>query len=101
MLIHQLSSGMWGKYEELKDDMKNNDLLMQTIKNIYLKHTKVPKKKLTTLLKNLNVGRQLTIIVVLLLVGLGSSLQRSFIIINSMKTFLRRLIFFLMGKITD
>jgi len=51
MLIHQLSSASWGKYEELKDDMKNNDLLMQTIKNIYLKHTKVPKKKLGEMLK--------------------------------------------------
>ena len=24
MLIHQLSSGMWGKYEEMKDAMENN-----------------------------------------------------------------------------
>ena len=51
MLIHQLSSASWGKYEELRDDMKNNDLLMQTIKNIYLNHTKIPKKKLSELLK--------------------------------------------------
>ena len=27
MLIHQLSSGMWGKYEAMKDDMKNNELV--------------------------------------------------------------------------
>ena len=51
MLIHQLSSVSWGKYEELRDDMKNNDLLMETIKNIYLKHTKIPKRKLNEMLK--------------------------------------------------
>ncbi len=31
MLIHQLSSGMWGKFEDMKDDMKNNELLMKKI----------------------------------------------------------------------
>ena len=46
MLIHQLSSGMWGKYEDLKDDIKNCDLLMETIKNIYEERTKIPKKQL-------------------------------------------------------
>jgi ATP-dependent protease ClpP protease subunit len=52
MLIHQLSSTTWGKYEELKDDMKNNDLLMATIKKIYSKHAKIPKKKLNEILKH-------------------------------------------------
>ena len=51
MLIHQLSSGMWGKYEELKDDMKNNNLLMNTIKGLYEEHTKIPKTKLNQILK--------------------------------------------------
>ena len=51
MLIHQLSSGMWGKYEELKDDMKNCDLLMEKIKKIYSEHTKIPKRKLNQILK--------------------------------------------------
>ena len=31
MLIHQLSSGMWGKFEDMKDDMKNNEMLMSKI----------------------------------------------------------------------
>jgi len=35
MLIHQLSSMMWGKYEEFKDEMENLDLLMARIKEIY------------------------------------------------------------------
>lgn len=52
MLIHQLSSGTWGKYEELKDDMKNNDLLMKTIKSLYQEHTKIPKTKLSQMLKH-------------------------------------------------
>lgn len=52
MLIHQLSSWMIGKYAELQDDMKNNDLLMKTIKGIYEEHTKIPKKQLSNILKH-------------------------------------------------
>lgn len=51
MLIHQLSSGMWGNYESLKDEMENCDLLMETIRNIYAEHTKIPKKTLNQILK--------------------------------------------------
>ena len=51
MLIHQLSSTMWGKYEDLKDDMKNNEKLMEAIKGIYVEHTKIPKRKLNQILK--------------------------------------------------
>jgi len=52
MLIHQLSTHMWGKFEDLKDDMKNNELLMKVIKNIYEEHTKIPKKELSKILKH-------------------------------------------------
>ena len=52
MLIHQLSAGSWGKYEELKDDMKNNELLMKKIKEIYKEHTKIPKTQLNNILKH-------------------------------------------------
>ena len=45
MLIHQLSSGMWGKYQEQKDTMINNDALMKMIIEIYEEHTKIPKKE--------------------------------------------------------
>jgi len=51
MLIHQLSSGMWGNYEALKDSMENCDTLMETIRDIYVKHTKIPKKQLNDILK--------------------------------------------------
>ena len=52
MLIHQLSSGLWGKYEELKDDMENCNSFMQVIKDIYEEHTEIPKKELTKILKH-------------------------------------------------
>tara|TARA_Y100000310_G_scaffold320702_1_gene377418 strand:- start:238 stop:861 length:624 start_codon:yes stop_codon:yes gene_type:complete len=52
MLIHQISSSMWGKYEEMKDDMENCDLFMRIIKDIYHEHTKIPKKKLKEILKH-------------------------------------------------
>jgi len=52
MLIHQLSSGMWGKYQELQDDMKNSDNLMKRIKEIYQTKTKIPKSKMDDLLKH-------------------------------------------------
>ena len=52
MLIHQLSSGVWGKYEEIKDDMKNCDRLMKMIKDIYFEYTRIPKKKLEGILKH-------------------------------------------------
>ena len=51
MLIHQLSSGMWGKYQAQKDTMENNDRLMKMIIDIYEEHTKIPKKELDNLLK--------------------------------------------------
>jgi len=52
MLIHQLSAWTSGKYAELQDDMKNNDLLMKTIKEIYEEHTKIPKSQLSKILKH-------------------------------------------------
>lgn len=52
MLIHQLSSGMYGKYTELEDDMENNKHLMDTIKSIYKEYTQVPMKKLNEILKH-------------------------------------------------
>tara|TARA_R110000851_G_scaffold289761_1_gene443953 strand:- start:4994 stop:5638 length:645 start_codon:yes stop_codon:yes gene_type:complete len=51
MLIHQLSSGMWGTYEHMKDEMENCEALMTTIKKIYNEHTKIPKRKLNQILK--------------------------------------------------
>ena len=35
MLIHQMSSGFWGKMEEIKDEMKNLKRLEKVITKIY------------------------------------------------------------------
>lgn len=51
MLIHQLSSGLIGKYEEMVDDMENNKALMKAIKQIYLEKTKIPENLLKEILK--------------------------------------------------
>lgn len=52
MLIHQLSSGFWGKMAEIEDDFANLKQLMEKIKDIYKAHTKIPKKELNELLKH-------------------------------------------------
>ena len=52
MLIHQLSSAIWGKYSEVQDEMKNMDMMMDIVKDIYGKYTKVPMEKIDELLKH-------------------------------------------------
>lgn len=51
ILIHQLSTFFWGKYEELKDEKENCDKLMACIRDIYLTRTKMPEEKLNDILK--------------------------------------------------
>jgi|TARA_B100001287_G_scaffold235848_1_gene208199 ATP-dependent protease ClpP protease subunit len=52
MLIHQLSSGTWGKMQELEDDFENNKALMEKIIDIYKDNAKIPKTKLKEILKH-------------------------------------------------
>lgn len=52
ILIHQLSSGSQGKYEEMDDNMKNLDKLMTKVKNIYSSHTNIPIETLEEILKH-------------------------------------------------
>lgn len=52
LLVHQLSGLMWGKFQEMKDDMENSEMLMNKIKNIYREHTKIPKKEMDEILKH-------------------------------------------------
>jgi len=52
MLIHQLSSFMWGKYEDFKDEMQNLDKIMGMIKKVYGEYTKIPMSKLEEILKH-------------------------------------------------
>ena len=51
MLIHQLSSAMWGNYEAMKDEMENLDLIMSKIKKIYKEHTNMSTRQITEILK--------------------------------------------------
>jgi ATP-dependent Clp endopeptidase proteolytic subunit ClpP len=51
MLVHQLSSGMWGKYSEFQDEMENLDRIMERIRDIYGKYTTFPADKLDIILK--------------------------------------------------
>jgi ATP-dependent protease ClpP protease subunit len=52
MLIHQMSSRLWGKYEEIKDDKENCDRFMKMIKDVYKEYTSVPMKKIDEILKH-------------------------------------------------
>tara|TARA_B110000483_G_scaffold218260_1_gene271430 strand:- start:1615 stop:2325 length:711 start_codon:yes stop_codon:yes gene_type:complete len=52
MLIHQLSSGCWGKMCEIEDEMENLTDFMDKIKKIYVDNTKIPRKELSELLKH-------------------------------------------------
>lgn len=50
MLIHQLSSGFWGKMNEMEDEFKNLQELTQKIKDIYKEYTSMSKKEINELL---------------------------------------------------
>lgn len=52
MLIHQLSSGCWGKMAEIEDEFKNLQSIMNRIKDIYKEHATIPKKELADVLKH-------------------------------------------------
>ena len=51
ILIHQLSTNFWGKFEDLVDEYKNTSELMKIIKNIYSHNTNMKKKQIDDLLK--------------------------------------------------
>ncbi len=51
MLIHQLSGHMWGKFQEMKDDMENSEMLMKKIKKIYKANCSIPDDVLENILK--------------------------------------------------
>jgi ATP-dependent Clp endopeptidase proteolytic subunit ClpP len=52
ILIHQLSSGgLYGKFEELKDEMDTCKKLMKALRRVYTTETSIPKEKLDELMK--------------------------------------------------
>tara|TARA_B100000035_G_scaffold315371_1_gene335574 strand:- start:1419 stop:2147 length:729 start_codon:yes stop_codon:yes gene_type:complete len=52
ILIHQLASGSEGKYQELDDNMKNLQQMMNKVKTIYLTKTKLEYLQLEDILKH-------------------------------------------------
>ena len=52
MLIHQLSAGAYGNFQQLEDQQANYKRLMTSIKEIYKEYTKMPMKKLDEILKH-------------------------------------------------
>ena len=52
MLVHQVSSGLWGNYMQFKDEIKNLELIMNMIKGVYLKKTKFDNQELEDLLSH-------------------------------------------------
>lgn len=51
VLIHQMSSEFWGKYEEMKDELKSCEKFMKIIRGIYEQKTKINSKKLNNMMK--------------------------------------------------
>ena len=53
MLIHQISTSvLGGKFEEFKDELKNQEKIMHTVKKIYLETSKMSEEELTELMKH-------------------------------------------------
>ena len=51
VLIHQISTTFWGKFEDLKDECKNTTELMKIVKDLYSENTLMKKKQLDDILK--------------------------------------------------
>ena len=51
MMIHQISAFSWGKYDEIKEQVRNLDYFMNIIKSIYIDYTKLNNDKLDEILK--------------------------------------------------
>lgn len=52
VLIHQVSAEFWGKYEELRDEMKNSTSLMRLMTQVYTRYTRMKEGKVKALLKS-------------------------------------------------
>lgn len=50
MLIHQLSTGVYGKYEEIKDDFINDTKFMERLYALYRNHTNMNNSKIKSVL---------------------------------------------------
>jgi ATP-dependent Clp endopeptidase proteolytic subunit ClpP len=51
VLIHQLSSGFWGKFEDLKNELESCEKFMKIIRGIYEEKATIPQKTLNSMMK--------------------------------------------------
>ena len=51
VLIHQISTEMWGNFQELKHELKSTDKFMKMLKRMYLEKTQIPEKMLKKLMR--------------------------------------------------
>ena len=51
LLIHQISTEIWGEYRDLKHEMKYCDKLMNDLKKMYMSKTDIPDRKFKKLMK--------------------------------------------------
>lgn len=51
-MIHQFSGGIWGTYEEHKDNMKLDDMAIRTMIDFYSSHSKMKKSEIKKMLKH-------------------------------------------------
>lgn len=52
MLVHQISATSWGKYTYLADNYENNKQIMEHVKTMYKKYTKIPDSEIDEILKH-------------------------------------------------
>jgi len=46
IMIHQLATEFWGKFEDIKDELRNCNMLMENIRTICNEKTQLPERKL-------------------------------------------------------
>ena len=51
MLVHEVRSGMWGKFSDLKEEYENISELMEHLKKYYVKNTKMTEEEIVEQLR--------------------------------------------------
>lgn len=51
ILIHQISTEIWGKYREIRHELKSTSQFMKMLKKMYLSKTKIPAKVFRRLMR--------------------------------------------------
>ncbi len=51
VLIHQIRTEFWGRFDELEDEMKNSKNIMRSIKRIYKQKSNLPMEKIDNIIK--------------------------------------------------